>query len=122
FLLAFCRSPLAAQCIGDSKWITNPVDDSLTILLPPGTDECEFYKWSWRTFLYATYVDNASGDARPNFLKFTTMAELFPKNAPLKVPGKPPVGRVVDRIIQAKSDSFVVDQSGRALYYGIHVN
>jgi hypothetical protein len=122
--LALCGSPLAAQCVGDSKWITNPVDDSVTTSFPPGTDECAFYKWSWRTFLYVNYVDKSAVDARPNFLKFTTTAELFPKNAhPISpVAGKPPIGRVVDRIIQAKSDGFVVDQSGRALYYGIHVN
>jgi hypothetical protein len=121
--LAFWASPVAAQCTGKMEWITNPVDDSATTSLKFPTVDCEFYKLSWKTFLYVTHVDN-SGDPRPTFLKFTTMAELFPQNAPpiMPVPGKPAIGRFVDRIIQSKSDGFVVDQSGRALYYGIHVN
>jgi hypothetical protein len=117
----------AAGCEADPAWfpggIPDPQEVPRTFSLFSPTDDCPFYKWSWQTFLYVTHADGADG--QPRFLKFTTPAELFPQNNPNTVqplPGKPPIGRVVDRVIQAKSEGFIVDQCGKAVYYGIHVN
>jgi hypothetical protein len=102
---------------------------------------CDFYLWSWQTFLHATQADAASGDTRPRLLTYDTPTDLFGPTAALRFPasGRTP-GRTqsmlrltprvtkqedlidIDQILQAGSDGIVVDQAGRAIYYQIHLN
>jgi hypothetical protein len=111
--------------------------------------ECDFYKWAWQNFLYATRGE-ADGQ-QPRFLSYKEPDEVFklalapfpsklresagqremlqlaPRFAkepdpipPAKVNG--PESRSIPDVLQARSGGILVDQAGNAVYYGIHLN
>jgi hypothetical protein len=102
-------------------------------------DECSFYRWAWQSFLWLNQSD-AIGDP-PRFTRFKTLNQLFPKTTmpplantvranakpnrlSLSVRTAPGTSRDVTAMAtsQAGSQGVVVDQNGRAVYYGIHFN
>jgi hypothetical protein len=127
----------AQTCVAPAAWF--PLTPKPANQQPASL--CDFYLWSWQTFLYVTQADAASGDNRPRFLTYDTPADLFGPTAALRFP---PAGRSpgtaqsllklaprmtkeaepidIDQILQAGSSGILVDQAGRTVYYQIHLN
>jgi hypothetical protein len=127
----------AQSCVAPAAWFPltpKPANQQPATL-------CDFYLWSWQTFLYITQANATSGDNRPRFLTYDTPADLFGPTAALRFP---PSGRLpgaaqsllrlapritkqedpvdIDQILQAGSGGILVDQVGHAVYYQIHLN
>jgi hypothetical protein len=100
-------------CGASQEWLpkTPPLD--LFMPLPHPATECPFYRGSWQNFLIATQPD---AEGKPDFLNWPTITTLFESS---KLRGD---RSVLGDIRQAGGRQIVIDQNGRALYYGIHVN
>lgn len=141
FLVALClaRPGTAADCLADPAWfpggIPNPPPIDPQLPLPPGAPDCDFYKWAWQTFLYVTHAEGA--DQQPRFVNYVAPLDLFANKAPLTLAlvnrqkgslnllprgAKGASASTVDDVLQAASKGLIVDHSGRAVYYGTHLN
>ncbi len=135
----FPRAGAAADCLADPAWfpggIPNPPAVNPLLPLPPGAPDCDFYKWAWQTFLYVTYAEGA--DQQPRFVNYIAPLDLFANKAPLTLTlanrkkgslnlmprgAKSASASTVDDVLQATSKGLIVDHSGRAVYYGTHLN
>jgi hypothetical protein len=84
--------------------------------LPHPAGECLFYQHSWHEFLIATQPD---AQGRPAFLSWNTVENTFGRSAGQPSPAVPVL---VAGVTQAGGRQVVIDQNGRALYYGMHMN
>ena len=101
-------------CASSDEWLPNtPPLDQFNPLPHPST-ECPFYRGSWQNFLVATQPDAAG---RPAFLSYPTIDTLFQPTTPL-----PPNRAQLGTVKQAGGRQILIDQNGRSLFYGIHVN
>ena len=122
-------------CVAPVGWFQpgGTKEASYTTDLDPDND-CDFYRFAWQTFLFVTGPDQ--GETQPRFLKFATPDEVFGESSGLAFPKKRKKGdlvlsprvrkpkgvRDIDTVFQAISNGIVVDQNGRPLYYGLHMN
>jgi hypothetical protein len=101
-------------CASSEEWLPNtPPVDQFNPLPHPAT-ECPFYRGAWQNFLLATQPD-ATG--RPAFLAYPNIDTLFQ-------PARPRSGSrsLLGNIKQSGGRQILIDQNGRAIYYGIHAN
>lgn len=101
-------------CPSSEEWLPNTPPLDMFKPLPHPASECPFYRGSWQNFLVATQPDD---EGRPDFLNWPTIDSLFVSNR-----FKAPLRAELGDIRQAGGRQILIDQNGRALYYGIHVN
>jgi hypothetical protein len=101
-------------CAASEEWLPNTPPLDLFKPLPHPATECPFYRGSWQNFLVATQPD-ATG--RPDFLSWASIDSLFVSSRP-----KAAVRAELGDIRQAGGRQILIDQNGRSLYYGIHMN
>ncbi len=119
------------DCPAHAEWL--PADGSQTPAVAqfepakhPNT-ECPFYSAGWQNFLIATHPDS-NGD--PLFASYATVDDVFTKATPLAAGALAPPGTHrgtqlrawLGDIKQAGNRNILIDQDGRSLYYGIHIN
>ncbi len=101
-------------CSASEEWLPSTPPLEMFNPLPHPAGECPFYRGSQQNFLVATQPD-ASG--RPDFLSWPTIDTMFESQLP-RGPNRAELGD----LRQAGLRQIVIDQNGRAIYYGIHVN
>ncbi len=101
-------------CPASEEWLPSTPPLEMFSPLPHPASECPFYRGTWQSFLVATQPD---GDGRPDFLSWPTIDTLFVSQLP-RGPNRAELGD----LRQAGLRQIVIDQNGRAIYYGIHVN
>jgi hypothetical protein len=128
---------LAEECVAPPQWFPSngqTPETDYTIKPDPKVD-CDFYKIAWQTFLFVTQGDKAV-DRVPRFLKYATPNDLFNGNHLLAFPKrqgqyqllltprltKPRHSNSLESVNQAVENGVLVDQNGRAVYYGVHLN
>jgi hypothetical protein len=104
----------AEICSSSEEWLPSTPPLDLFKPLPHPAGECPFYRGSWQNFLVATQPD---ADGRPDFLNWATIDSMFLSSLP-----KAAVRAELGDIRQAGGRQILIDQNGRSLYYGIHVN
>jgi hypothetical protein len=103
------------DCPASLEWLPNTPPVTLFKPAPHPTTECPFYRGVWQNFLIAMQpVDDAG---TPAILSYPTIDTVFQS-------GKPHAANrsYLGDIKQAGGRQIVIDQNGRSLYYGIHVN
>lgn len=124
-LLAGCRDPFSVDstpvaveqpevCPASADWL--PMTPPLQMFqpLPHPATECPFYRGGWQNFLVATQPDDRG---RPAFLDYPTIDTTFTRSRP-----QPENRSYLGFVRQAGGRQILIDQNGRTLYYGIHVN
>ena len=120
-------------CPAHGNWLPSPPEystDPATFFKPAAhpEGECPFYSLAWQNFLYATQPIDTDGT--PRIKTFPTIDDIFTPITPLPAGVLAPEGqpRGTDKrswlglIEQAGFRDVAIDQNGRTLYYGIHVN
>jgi hypothetical protein len=141
-----CAIPANAQakCDADPKWLPQTAQPDDKNPNSPDVD-CPFYQAAWQHFLFATQP-GANGD--PDFFSYKNITDLFGRTAgplfaqplsdrmlslSLRVAERPHDGPVAGQkfvgsavtgpdVFQAGVRGLLIDQKGRPIYYGIHVN
>jgi hypothetical protein len=121
------------DCLAPAEWFPRTPETDYSVKPDPKSD-CDFYKIAWQTFLFVTQPNQADGTT-PRFLSFVTPSELFNVNHLMAFPSKrgerliltprlakPRYSRSLGSVNQAVENGVLVDQNGRAVYYGIHLN
>jgi hypothetical protein len=101
-------------CAAGNDWLPNT--PAVDLYKPPAhpAGECPFYRASWQNFLIATQPD-ATG--RPALQRYATVDDLFRRTVP-----RPEPRAWLGDVKQAGARQILIDQNGRPIYYGIHVN
>jgi hypothetical protein len=122
------------DCIAPDTWF--PVTQEYDYVNTPiPQEDCDFYKFAWQTFLFVTQPV-AQNDPRAAFTTYKTPADVFNATHLLGMPSpaargdlvltprlrKPTHANSLDGVQQATSKGVLVDQNGRAVYYGLHIN
>jgi len=103
-------------CPASEEWLPRTPPLSLFQPLPHPAGECPFYRGAWQNFLVATQPD-AKG--QPAFQFWPSIDTMFVSSKTKAPPGQ---RAWLGDIKQAGGRQIVIDQKGRSLYYGIHVN
>jgi hypothetical protein len=125
--------PTEEICAAHSNWLPSPPEystDPQTFFKPAAhpESECPFYSLAWQNFLYATQPLDTDGT--PRIKTYPTIDDIFTPIVPLPAGALAPQGKSrgtekrswLGLIEQAGFRDVAVDQNGRTLYYGIHVN
>jgi hypothetical protein len=101
-------------CASSEEWLPNTPALPMFKPLPHPAGECPFYRGGWQNFLIATQPD-AKGVPAIRF--YPTIDDVFK-------PAKPHGANRswLGDIKQAGGRAILIDQNGRTIYYGIHVN
>jgi hypothetical protein len=123
--LASCSDPTGFQapkvdpgeeeiCASSEEWLPTTPGVPMFRPLPHPAGECPFYRGGWQNFLIATQPD-ANGTPAIRF--YPTIDDVF-------TPAKPHGSNRswLGDIKQAGGRQILIDQNGRTIYYGIHVN
>lgn len=102
-------------CEADSSWLPITPDVALFKPDPHPASECPFYRASWQNFLLATQPDAQTG--QPALQSYPTIDDVFERSVP-----RPEPRAWLGDIKQAGARQILIDQNGRPIYYGIHVN
>jgi hypothetical protein len=102
-------------CEAGDDWlpVTPPVE--LYKPDPHPASECPFYRASWQNFLIATQPDERTG--KPALQSYATIDDVFERSVP-----RPARRAWLGDIRQAGARQILIDQTGHAIYYGIHIN
>lgn len=103
-------------CPASEEWLPGTPPLSMFQPLPHPSGECPFYRGAWQNFLVATQPD---AEGRPAFQFYPSIDSMFQSTKVKAAPGK---RAWLGDIKQAGGRQIVIDQKGRSLYYGIHVN
>jgi len=103
-------------CPASEEWLPSTPPLSLFQPLAHPSGECPFYRGAWQNFLVATQPDS---EGRPAFQFYPSIDTMFTSSKTKAPPGK---RAWLGDIKQAGGRQIVIDQNGRAIYYGIHVN
>ena len=103
-------------CPASEEWLPSTPPLSLFQPLPHPSGECPFYRGAWQNFLVATQPD---AEGRPAFQFYPSIDSMFTRSKTKAPPGQ---RAWLGDIKQAGGRQIVIDQKGRSLYYGIHVN
>jgi hypothetical protein len=103
-------------CPASEEWLPSTPPLDMFQPLPHPAGECPFYRGAWQNFLIATQPD---AEGRPAFQFYPSIDSMFVSTKPKNPPGQ---RAWLGDIKQAGGRQIVVDQNGRSLYYGIHVN
>jgi hypothetical protein len=108
--------PTAAgeSCEAGGDWLPDTPDVELYKPAPHPASECAFYRASWQNFLIATQPDDGGELA---LRKYATIDDVFQRSVP-----RPEPRAWLGDVKQAGARQILIDQSGRPIYYGIHVN
>ncbi|MEY2931399.1 MAG: hypothetical protein RL033_2148 [Pseudomonadota bacterium] len=101
-------------CPASEEWLPSTPGLEMFKPLPHPSGECPFYRGAWQNFLVATQPDE---QGRPAFQFYPSIDTIFQRARPVTGPRA-----WLGDIKQAGGRQIVIDQNGRALYYGIHVN
>ena len=101
-------------CAASLDWLPDPPAPELYKPLPHPASECPFYRAGWQNFLIATQPD-ATG--APALRSYPTVSDVFVSARP-----RPQQRSWLGDIKQAGGRQILIDQNGRPIYYGIHVN
>lgn len=121
---------LQTTCLADSAWVTNP---SLPTTIPGGgSNFCEFYQFSWQTFLYLVAPSSGNAAIR-NFEdanQFPVMQtsgnscsassdapRLFIRTSKDDNPNQ--TFTLPERIGQAGGEDTIYDQNGNVVFYSV---
>lgn len=104
----------AEVCEAGDDWLPRTPD--VELYKPPAhpADECPFYRASFQYFMISTQPD-ANGE--PALKSWATIDDLFERSHP-----RPERRAWLGDIKQAGARQILIDQNGRPIYYGIHVN
>jgi hypothetical protein len=94
---------------------TTAAVNGCTPLPHPGSD-CPFYFFSWQNFMIATQPDSTG---KPAFLSWGTIENTFGSGAGQPAPATP---ELRGGVTQAGGRQVLIDQSGHAIYYAMHMN
>jgi hypothetical protein len=105
-------------CAASAEWL--PVTPSVSLYkpLPHPASECPFYRGGWQNFLVATQPD---AQGRPALQGYATVDDLFTSATP-HARRDTAMRAWLGDIKQAGGRQILIDTSGHAIYYGIHVN
>jgi hypothetical protein len=120
-------------CPAHANWLPDAPEystDQQTFFKPAAhpDSECPFYSLAWQNFLYATKP--IDGDGTPRLKTYPVLDDIFTPIQPLPNDVLAPVGEPrgtakrswLGLIEQAGFRNVAIDENGRTLYYGIHVN
>jgi hypothetical protein len=101
-------------CASSEEWLPTTPALELFKPLPHPAGECPFYRGGWQNFLVATQPDDKGV---PAIRFYPTIDDVFK-------PAKPHGANRswLGDIKQAGGRQILIDQNGKTLYYGIHVN
>jgi hypothetical protein len=102
-------------CASSPEWLPDTPALEMFKPLPHPAGECPFYRGAWQNFLIATKPADAKGTPAIRF--FPTIDDTF-QSAKQHGPNRSWLGDIK----QAGERRILVDQNGRTIYYGIHVN
>ena len=102
-------------CPASREWLPNTPAVALYKPPPHPASECAFYRAAWQSFLFATQPDAETG--QPALKSYATVDDLFQRSVPRKQPRA-----WLGDVKQAGGRQILIDQNGRPIYYGIHVN
>jgi len=109
------------DCAASAEWLYDGANKAVAtpplemfMPLPHPTTECPFYRGAWQNFLVAMQPD---AQGRPALLDFPTIETVFMPKVPYS-----PMRSFLGDIKQAGRREIAIDQNGRSIYYGIHVN
>jgi hypothetical protein len=115
-------------CAASPYWL--PTTPAVRQFRPPPhpETECDFYRGAVQTFLLATQPHPDTGE--PMIKYFPTIDDIFTHSTPLPAGALAPAGEPrgtrlrswLGDIRQAGGRQILIDQNGRSLYYGLHVN
>lgn len=120
-------------CPAHENWLSGDTPeystDPETFFKPAAhpASECPFYSLAWQNFLYATQPD---AQGIPRLASYSTIDDIFTPIEALPAGALNPTGSPrgnanrswLGLIEQAGRREVAIDQNGRTLYYGIHVN
>lgn len=125
-------------CEAPPRWFELPPIES-DYHEPTRGNECEFYQFAWQTFLFI--IQPKEYESLPQFLSFHTPEQLFGQPSTPQFPSRAGIAKnrsyrlmltprleksehpkSLASVTQAVSNSTLIDQSGRAVYYAQHVN
>ena len=101
-------------CSASEEWLPNTPPLQGFLPLPHPAGECPFYRGSWQNFLVATQPD---AEGAPDFLNWPTIGTLFQSTRQNRQGWS-----FLGDVRQAGGRQVLIDQNGKAVYYGIHVN
>jgi hypothetical protein len=102
-------------CPADPDWLPNTPPVMQYRPPPHPASECAFYQASWQNFLVVTQPDPETGETA--LKTYATVNDLFERTKP-----RPERTAWLGDIKQAGGRQILIDQAGRPIYYGIHVN
>ena len=126
----------SAQCDAPASWTSHatiPQPDNID----PGTDHCNFHRWSWQTFLWLTqrvngdlrFITQMSSDFTPfnvtDFKGANPPGWLDRRGGTLRLrprDTKPVAIRSKPLMNQPGDNGILIDQQGHAVYFAIHIN
>ncbi len=116
------------DCPAEMDWLTVGTPVNLTEPPPHPASECGFYQAAFRYFLAATQPPAGGGD--PALASYATIDDTFTRAQPLTAAALAPAGMHrgtgqrawLGYLKQPGPDSILIDQSGHAVYYGIHLD
>jgi hypothetical protein len=101
-------------CAASEEWLPNTPALDRFKPLPHPAGECPFYRAGWQNFLIATQPDAQGSIALESYPTVDTLFESSKPRAATRA--------WLGDIKQAGGRQILIDQNGRTLYYGIHVN
>jgi hypothetical protein len=105
-------------CPASAEWLPTTPASAMFMPLPHDAAECPFYRGGWQNFLIATQLD---GTGEPALRSYATIDDVFQSATPHATRNTQDRAWLGD-IKQAGGRQILIDQNGRAIYYGIHVN
>jgi hypothetical protein len=123
----------AEDCPAPAAWFKNSGTPPPPMTEPKRGVDCEFYQRAWQTFLFST--DQVKGTPRFLTVNYKTYAQVFGEDKPaglLRGPGdmlilaprtiESALTTEAEDVVQAGSNSILIDQSGRPIFYNIIMN
>jgi hypothetical protein len=108
-------APEAEVCAASPEWLPATPAVELYKPAPHPASDCQFYRLSWQNFLIATQPDTQTGQLA--LQSYATVDDVFQRTVPRAQPRA-----WLGDVKQAGGRQILIDQAGRPIYYGIHVN
>jgi hypothetical protein len=107
------------DCPADDQWLPSTPAVALVTPAPHPSSNCPFYQDAWQNFLIATALDRATRETA--LVAYPTIDDVFQSARPHALRNTAERAWLGD-VKQPAFGGILIDQNGRTLYYGIHVN
>jgi hypothetical protein len=107
------------DCPADDQWLPSTPAVALVTPAPHPSSNCPFYQDAWQNFLITTALDRATRETA--LVAYPTIDDVFQSSKP-HAPRNTAERAWLGNVKQPAFGGILIDQNGRTLYYGIHVN